>query len=598
MQTKHILIVQSDLDLAETIQQGLASQYRVEIAADVADALASLGRRRPDLILLDLVLPKGSGIHLLDYLLGLGEAGPPVILTGRHMPAPDTNPFLHLVASFLPKPFHLAQLRHEVEQVFAKWHPAPVLPTLSHNPAMLLACQGERCADLAALLQEAGAGVRAVSTLAEALHLLDREPFSAVLCDWNLPDGTARSLMERARSLKTPPVVLVASANATPQFVRRALTLGAIDVLPKPIDPRLVLMALEKVQFRIAPVFDGARLAAASQVSKEEGGRRSQAAQRSSHQVRYTAEDITGISPAIQRARFALQQIARMESTVLIAGETGTGKELFAQALHHLSHRRSGPFVAVNAAAIPEPLLESELFGYSSGAFTGAKKEGHRGKFQQAHGGTLFLDEIGDLPLGLQAKLLRVLQEGEIDLVGGEVPQRIDVRLVVATHRNLGAMVRKGHFRSDLYFRLNVVTIPIPPLRERPEDILLLADRFLFRLCERYQALPKRFSPEAMELLRSHDWPGNVRELENAVEHAFVFTPGEVITPANLPGDLLRPTGPQRELLVTPATAALSEPEAILQALERTQGNKVKAARLLGISRAGLYNKLKQYGLS
>ncbi|MFZ5826774.1 MAG: sigma 54-interacting transcriptional regulator [Bacillota bacterium] len=598
MTAKRILIVQSDTDLAETIQQGLASHFSVQIAEDVPEALGALARFHPDLILLDLVLPRGSGIHLLDYLLGQDGPAPPVILTGRHMPDPDTNPFLHLIASFLPKPFHLTQLRTQVEEALRNWRPPVVKPVLSGQPHVLLVLsdETERSALTEALLR-AGAQVVPAESLAEAGRLLESERFDLAVCDWNLPDGTGRNLVERSRTAKVSPQVMVLSTNTTPQFVRRAFTLGAAEVLPKPASPELLLMAVERARFRTAPVFNPEKLAAASQASKVESPRRVPGHGRHSHRVRYTADDIIGISPAIQRARLALQQIARMESTVLISGDTGTGKELFAHALHQLSARRSGPFVAVNAAAIPEQLLEAELFGYSSGAFTGAKKDGHRGKFQQANGGTLFLDEIGDLPLGLQAKLLRVLQEGEIDPVGGEAPQRVDVRLVVATHHNLGAMVREGLFRNDLYFRLNVVNIPIPPLRERSEDVPLLAERFLQDLCERYEVAQKRLSMDAMDLLRSYSWPGNVRELKNAVEHAFVFTPGETIYPANLPAELLQSSKQPGDPAAMQAPG-VSEPESIVRALQQTNGNKVKAARLLGISRAGLYNKLKQYGIS
>jgi len=595
---KRILIVQSDRDLAETIQQGLVNSYHVSIAEDVPEAVSALAKFRPDLILLDLVLPRGSGIHLLDYLFGLSGPVPPVILTGRHMPDPDTNPFVHLIAAYLPKPFHLAQLLDRVKEVLERWHPPTVGPALSGSPHVLLvtADTAERVA-LGLALQQSGAQVTAVAALVEAVRWMEREKFDLVVSDWILPDGTGRNLVERSRTVRVSPAVIILSANQTPQFVRRALTLGATDVLPRPLAPEMLLMAVEKARFRAAPLFNGEKLAAATQVSKPEGGRRV-SSRGTSHQVRYTQDDILGVSPAIQRARLALQQIARMESTVLLSGETGTGKELFAHALHHLSNRRSGPFVAVNAAAIPEQLLESELFGYSSGAFTGAKKDGHRGRFQQANGGTLFLDEIGDLPLSLQAKLLRVLQEGEVDPIGGETPQQVDVRLVVASHRNLGQLVRDGVFRSDLYFRLNVVNIPIPPLRERPEDIPVLAERFLQDLCARYGVAPKHFSMDAMDLLRSYSWPGNVRELKNMAEHAFVFTPGETIYPANLPVELLQFAKQRQDspgsLILTPG---LSEQEAILRALEQTRGNKVRAAKLLGISRAGLYNKIRQYGI-
>lgn len=597
MVRRRILIVQSDADLAEAIRQGLASAYETEVAADVHQAQEAFCRTRPDLILLDLLLSRGSGVHLLDFLGGLAGPVPPVILTGRHQPDAETNPFLHLIASFLPKPFHFSQLMARVDAALTTWSPPTVTPAVLGEPQVLLVepDHGLRDRMEAALIR---GGVRVVTAvcLAEATLLLDGDTFDLVICDWILPDGIGREMVERSRAAKGSPPVIILSANIAPQFARRVLTLGAADLLPHSADPSLLLLALEKSRFQAAPLFNREKLAAAKPPKVEPPPRRSPAVgSRNQSRLRYCPEDILGVSPPMQRARMALQQIARTESTVLLTGETGTGKELFAQALHQLSPRRSGPFVAVNAAAIPEQLLEAELFGYSSGAFTGAKKEGHRGRFQQASGGTLFLDEIGDLPIALQSKLLRVLQEGEIDPVGGDGPQRVDVRLVVATHRNLGEMVEQGLFRSDLYYRLNVVNITIPPLRDRVEDVGLLTDQFLHELSERYNLPPKRFSLDALQLLQVYEWPGNVRELRNVVEHAFVFTPGETIFPANLPPEVLQ-GGNRRRGPGSPVTVR-SEREAIRTALERTGGNKVQAARLLGISRAGLYNKLKQYGI-
>jgi transcriptional regulator with PAS, ATPase and Fis domain len=309
--------------------------------------------------------------------------------------------------------------------------------------------------------------------------------------------------------------------------------------------------------------------------------------------------DIGGDSPAISAAKEALRRAAALDSNVLLRGETGTGKELFAQALHAMSARAHAPFVAVNAAAIPDTLLESELFGYAPGAFTGARKDGQQGRFLKAHGGTLFLDEIGVMPLLLQAKLLRVLQEGELDVVGGGT-RRVDVRVIAATHRNLEAMVAEGAFRSDLYYRLNVVTLELPPLRERCGDTARLAGLFLQDLACRYGKHGARFSPGAMAIMEQYAWPGNIRELQNVVEQAFAFAGGGLIEPGHLPPALrtLHSEPPTPPLPAQPLDLAGRERAAIIRALQTTGGNKVQAAKLLGISRAGLYIKLKVYDLA
>jgi transcriptional regulator with PAS, ATPase and Fis domain len=317
--------------------------------------------------------------------------------------------------------------------------------------------------------------------------------------------------------------------------------------------------------------------------------------------TRYAAPDIIGESPALKVAEEQMSRVAVLEAAVLLQGETGTGKELFAQAIHNLSPRAGKPFVAVNLAAVPEALLESELFGYEAGSFTGASKGGHKGRFLQAEGGTIFLDEIGDLPLHLQAKLLRVLQEREIQLVGGGRPVPLDVRVISASHRDLTDLVAQGRFREDLYYRLNVLTLTLPPLRERTGDVLTLARHCLARLAERYDRPVPVLSPEAEGALLRHRWPGNVRELQNAMEHALAYAGDGEILVEHLPAALQRPARPAPPQAVAFGVDPVGRSERgvtrarLLEALRASGGNKALAARELNISRAGLYIKLKEY---
>lgn len=314
--------------------------------------------------------------------------------------------------------------------------------------------------------------------------------------------------------------------------------------------------------------------------------------------ARYTLEDIIGAGRAISQLKEMTRRVARGPSTVLITGESGTGKELFAHALHAHSSRRNGPFVKVNCAAVPENLLESELFGYREGAFTGARKGGQTGKFELAHNGTIFLDEIGDMPLTMQAKLLRVLQEKEIERLGDRGPKRVDVRVIAATNRNLTELISEGKFRQDLYFRLNVVNVNIPPLRDRKEDVLELANHFISRFNREFNLNIRLLDSEVSGLFESYPWPGNVRELENVIERAFNLVEGNRIELQHLPQYLVKqketqkPSGEDKTL---PALLESVEKEALIEALDKTGGNKLRAAKLLGISRAWLYKKIKQY---
>lgn len=315
-------------------------------------------------------------------------------------------------------------------------------------------------------------------------------------------------------------------------------------------------------------------------------------------QARYTFDTIQGTSRAIQDALHLARIASRSDATTLILGESGTGKELFAQAIHNASERCNGPFVAVNCGAIPRDLVQSELFGHVEGAFTGSARGGSAGKFELADGGTIFLDEIGDMSFDAQVSLLRVLQEGEIARVGAKSARPVDVRIIAATHRNLSQAVAEGAFREDLYYRLNVLNLTVPPLRMRREDIPLLARHFLTRCARSLRKSVRGFSPDALALLSAHGWPGNVRELENAIERATNLAMSEWIQPADLPLET-KPRPLARTYEPQPAQDLSShEMHAIVTALKSTGGNIRLAAKQLNVSRGGLYNKMSRFGLS
>ncbi|MDI6879054.1 MAG: sigma 54-interacting transcriptional regulator [Desulfitobacteriaceae bacterium] len=314
---------------------------------------------------------------------------------------------------------------------------------------------------------------------------------------------------------------------------------------------------------------------------------------------RYTFSDIIGESRTLVRAKELADKAAQGKSTVLLRGESGTGKELFAHSIHAVSARHAMSFVRVNCGAIPAELLESELFGYEEGAFTGAKKGGKPGKFELAHGGTIFLDEVGDLPLAMQAKVLRVLQEKEVERVGGNRLQQLDIRVIAATHRDLEQMVSAGQFRQDLYYRLNVFTLTIPALREREGDILILSDYLLSKFRRELGSTVDRLEGRVASLFQHYHWPGNVRELQNVIERAVNVAEGGIIVFEDLPLYLRDFEGRRSEGALQPLSSEIAEAErrAIVRALKSTGGNKVRAAELLGIHRANLYRKIERYGI-
>jgi transcriptional regulator with PAS, ATPase and Fis domain len=317
--------------------------------------------------------------------------------------------------------------------------------------------------------------------------------------------------------------------------------------------------------------------------------------------ARYTLDSIIGSGPAITAAKAEVLRASQTDSTVLLRGETGTGKELFAHAVHVAGLRRSGPFIKINCAAVPAELLESELFGYEEGAFTGARKGGKPGKFEMAAGGTFFLDEIGDMELPMQAKLLRVLQEREVERVGGTTTRPVDIRIIAATGRAVEDLVSQGSFRADLYYRIHVIPITIPPLRERREDIPAIADHFLTRLASDTGEPKRSISPELMEIFNAYDWPGNVRELQNVLERGVAMTRSRVLLPEHIPDHLLRTTPNVRKELAPGSLAqakAEAEREAIIAALQSAGGNKTRAAAMLRIHRVKLHEKLKRHRIS
>jgi DNA-binding NtrC family response regulator len=418
-------------------------------------------------------------------------------------------------------------------------------------------------------LRRQGYAITTAGSGMEALCRLREKYYQLVLTDVRMPEVSGIDLLRKVKTLSPNTPVVLLTAYGTVQNAVDAMKHGAFDYLLKPFSSE----ALEGV----------VRRALASVSGRDD---------RVCHDI--LTQDLA-FSRVLERAA----QCAGSSATVLLQAESGTGKELLARMIHRKSARASGPFVAVNCAALPENLLESELFGFEKGAFTGAVSS-KPGKFELAHHGTLLLDEIGEMAPILQAKLLRVLQEKEVDRIGGKAPVRIDVRVIATTNRNLAALVREGRFREDLYYRLNVVALTIPPLRERIGDIPLLVDFFCRRYGQETGKKDIRCSPEAVAHLECHDWPGNVRELENTIQRAVTLCPGEVIEPEDL---CLVPTvaaddGPAlAQAAGTGTTMRDMEKELIVRTLRDTGGNRTHAARILGISLRTLRNKLNEFGL-
>lgn len=427
-------------------------------------------------------------------------------------------------------------------------------------------------------------------TLAEARSIYATERPDVILLDLQLPDGSGMSFFEEVRAHDPKRPVIFITAQGTTETAIQAMKRGAFDYLTKPVD-------LDKLQSLLPQAFEAARL---MQVPTELPGD-------------VTPDRIVGRSPIIQEMCKTVGRLAAQDVNVLIVGESGTGKELVARALYHHSDRSSKPFLAINCAAMPENLVESELFGHEQGAFTGAHRQ-RIGKFEQCDGGTLLLDEIGDMPLAVQAKMLRLLQEQQFERVGGSQPISTHVRVIAATNKNLEALIHEGKFRNDLYYRLKVVTIRVPPLRERREDIPELAHHYLFTYSRQQNRVVTGFTPDAMSRLQEYDWPGNVRELQGVIQTAVLSPGGPSIGAAalnlgsaeglGLPGEQFD-LAEQIEFLLTAGGGDVYaevlkqvEREILTRALLRTRGHQAQASNMLGINRTTMRTKLRELGIT
>ncbi|MDD3694931.1 MAG: sigma-54 dependent transcriptional regulator [Lentisphaeria bacterium] len=439
---------------------------------------------------------------------------------------------------------------------------------------------------LAAALQERYCIYLAESAQA-GMQILKQENISIVLTDLRMPGMDGMEFTRQVSSWENAPLIIMLTAYGSVQTAIEAMKQGAYDYLSKPINLDDLEMMIERGLETLHMRLENKNLR--QELAQRQGG----------------AENIIGNSALMLQLLSEAKQVAQARTTVLITGESGTGKELFANAIHQISPRREQPFVVVHCAALNENLLESELFGHEKGAFTGAT-ERQIGRFERADRGSLFLDEIGEISPATQVKLLRVLENRQLERVGGSKPIDIDVRLLAATNRDLKKMVAEGSFREDLYYRLNVVNLHLPPLRAHPEDIEPLLNHYLRLAAEDNAKKINAFSSEAIKVLVSYDWPGNVRELRNAVERMVVFARGSSLTLNDVPVEIRQALGeqllkPKTKDSAETATASLdikaNEKNVILQALEQCEGNRSKAAELLGISRRTLQRKLKEYQL-
>jgi len=434
-------------------------------------------------------------------------------------------------------------------------------------------------ASLGAVLRDEGYAVEVAESGEACLDAVIRRVPDVILLDIWLPGMDGLATLERLRERRVDTQVVMISGHASVEAAVRATKLGAFDFIEKPL-------SLEKTVLVVRNALRQRRLEVENR------------------QLRARVDRplvIVGASPVMERLRAQLAMAAPSNGRVLISGENGTGKELVARQIHASSHRHAGPFIEVNCAAIPEELIESELFGHVKGAFTGAVAD-RRGKFEIATGGTLFLDEVGDMSLKTQAKVLRALQEQIVEPVGGQASVRVDVRVIAATNKDLAAEIRSGQFREDLYFRLNVIPIAVPPLRERQGDILRLTEHFAADFAREYGRRPKTFSPEAQAVLEAYHWPGNVRELRNTVERLMIMAPAEVVRPQDLA--FLELAGTAAVRVAPQAVGPLFEARDawerayIVAALAALDGNISRTADTLGLERSNLYKKMRALGIA
>ncbi len=430
---------------------------------------------------------------------------------------------------------------------------------------------------LGALLRDEGYGVEAAASGEECIEALERRKFDLILLDVWLPKMDGLATLERIQSEEAAPIVVMISGHGNIETAVRATKLGAFDFVEKPL-------SLSKTVLVVRNALDYVRL--------EAENRRLRAELEERH-------EILGRSVPMKALRQQIALTAPTNGRVLIYGESGTGKELVARALHASSSRSSMQFVEVNCAAIPEELIESELFGHRKGSFTGASED-KVGKFQKADGGTLFLDEIGDMSLKTQSKVLRVLEERRVEPLGSNQPATVDVRVIAATNKKLEEEISRNAFREDLFYRLNVIPFYVPALRERPEDVPILASHFLHTFCEAYGKKDKEFSTSAMEVLLAYPWPGNVRELKNLVERLVIMCPSPRIEPHHLPPELFRGASksPQKPYESLQEARSAYEREFVLRKLEENRWNMTKTAAALGLERSHLYRKMRSLGIA
>jgi two-component system response regulator HydG len=471
-------------------------------------------------------------------------------------------------------------------QLLSWHHRCPALMSdLERAVLLVVDDEPEHLVSLKRLFEKDGAEVHTAPSGELALDIVRQEPVQLILSDLMMPGMSGQELLRAARAIRPEVDVIVMTAYGTVEAAVEAMREGAYDFIQKPFKSALIKRVVE-------------RALEAQSLRAENVMLRKELAEISPDSVR--GRPIIGRSPAMLETMELVQQAAPSTATVLLYGESGTGKELLARAIHEQSPRVGGPMVIVNCAALPESILESELFGYEKGAFTGAAQR-KEGRIERAHGGTLFLDEVGELSPAVQAKLLRVLQEGEFERVGGNETVEVDFRLVAATNRDLEAEVREGKFREDLFYRLNVIAIKLPPLRERPEDIPLIAEHFVRLYAKKNNKRIDGMADDVREALRRYAWPGNVRELENVIERAVVLTRQETIGLRDLPAPLQK--GEQRSdqiqrqgaSVVIPIGTKLEEVERVMirETLKETDGDKSLAAQLLGIAARTIYRKLE-----
>lgn len=451
---------------------------------------------------------------------------------------------------------------------------------MTQNRILVVDDEASMCDFLSVVLSNEGYSVKTVQDGKQALELLKKDPYQCMILDLKMPKMDGLDVLRQAKDITPELGVIVITAYASLQSAIEALRLGALDYVNKPFKVDEIKIVVEKAFEQI-------------NLKRENRNLRSQLSQKTD------LGSIIGKSEEMRKLLEMIQRVAPTDSTILITGESGTGKELVAQALHLQSKRASGPFVSINCGALPENLLESELFGHVKGSFTGAIKN-KDGLFKVADGGTLFLDEIGETSSTIQVKLLRALQEKEILPIGATSPISVDVRVLAATNADLEAKIERGEFRNDLYYRLSVIPIHLASLRERRDDIPLLANHFLKLICEQNNIEQKTFEPEAMDRLIHYDWPGNVRELENAIERAVILEESSQITLNTLPGKITSGSGQTESLFhrSKPKTLEEIEKEYLIRVLKQTNWKKKETADILGIDASTIYRKMQRYGIT